>query len=76
MMKDVWCSISLSNEVSSFTKLTVLTKMVCTEGWVQNSSLSTTKAVLHQSPFAETGGQRYDQGSQDISALQATIDRY
>lgn len=58
-MKDVWCNISLSNKFSRFTRVNVLTKTVCAEGWVQKSSLSTTKAVIYQTPFTESGSQRW-----------------
>jgi len=48
-MKELQCNISLSSDVSSFTRVTVLTKTACTEGWVQKkSSLSTTKAAIPQ----------------------------
>lgn len=59
----------------SFTR-GLLTKVVYTGWWLQKSSLSTSRAVVLQTSFAEPGGTRSSQASQNSSALQGTIHKY
>lgn len=53
-MKHAYFNISLPSDISSFTRVTVLTQTICTERWEQKkSSSSATKAAVHCSPFRE-----------------------